>query len=351
MMRMLRSPIVLWVVILGLSSPLAHAAHDGARLYAQHCAACHGSAGTGGVGVPLAQPDLLATVDDRYLIGTIRHGRPGRVMPAFRQLSDAEVKAIVAHIRSWSAKPAPTPATGHIKGDKTRGAKLYAERCAACHGDQGQGGHGTGVTFSRPRDLAILAPALNNPGFLTAASDAVIKATLVRGREGTPMSSFLKQGLHERDIDDIVTFVRGFEHAPAASATVIVTESPIIVRDSNYSLQQTVENVKQAFSAANMRIVRTGPLEAGLVEQGSENPKQYIVDACDFKFLNRALAVDPRVGLFLPCRIVVSEHGGKVQVMSINPKRLSAIFNNSELNEMCEQMFKIYSGLLDDATL
>jgi len=332
-------------------SAAVQAAHNGARLYAHHCAACHGSSGTGGVGVPLAQPDVLATVDDRYLIGTIHHGRPGRVMPAFPQLSDAEVKAIVSHIRSWSKAPAPVLPTKPIAGDKVHGAKIFAERCASCHGNHGQGGHGTGVTFSRPRDLPVLAPALNNPGFLAAASDAVIKATLMRGREGTPMISFLKQGLNERDIDDVVAFVRSFEDTPAPSGKLISTESPIIVRDSNYSLQQTVENVKTAFSAANMRIVRTGPLEAGLVEKGQENPKQYIVDACDFKFLNRALAVDPRVGLFLPCRIVVSEQHGKVKVMSINPKRLSAIFNNSELNELCEQMFQVYTNLLDDATL
>ncbi len=348
---MIRLLIFAGLAIAAGASLDVYAAHDGARLYRQHCAACHGSEGTGGVGVPIAQPDLLATVDDRYLIGTIRQGRPGRVMPAFRQLSDAEVNAIVAHMRSWSKVPAPTFPATRIAGDKLRGAKLYAERCAACHGDHGQGSHGTGVTFSRPRDLPILAPALNNPGFLAAVSDAVIKATLVRGREGTPMTSFLKQGLNERDIDDVIAFVRSFETQPAASAKVINTESPIIARDSNYSLAQTVENVKTAFSAANMRIVRTGPIEAGLVEKGKEDPKQYIVDACDFKFLNRALAVDPRVGLFLPCRVVISEHAGKVRVQTINPKRLSAIFNNSELNEMCEQMYQIYSDLLDLATL
>lgn len=150
------------------------AAADGARLYAQQCAACHGSQGGGGVGVPLPLPDFLAQVDDNYLRRTIRLGRPGRVMPAFRQLSDAEVEAIVRHIRSWQHGPAKKlPAVG--PGDPARGAELYARHCAACHGANGEGGHGTGVTFLRPRELPILAPALDNPGFLAAASDALIK--------------------------------------------------------------------------------------------------------------------------------------------------------------------------------
>ena len=66
---------------------------DGARLYAQRCSACHGADGRGGVGVPLALPAFLSSVDDAYLRKTMRLGRPGRVMPAFTQLTDAEVEA------------------------------------------------------------------------------------------------------------------------------------------------------------------------------------------------------------------------------------------------------------------
>ena len=89
------------VSLAGMLLPLpAPAAHDGARLYAQHCAACHGAQGKGGVGVPLALPDFLAQANDNYLRQTIRLGRPGRVMPAFAQLSDAEVNAIVGYLRA-----------------------------------------------------------------------------------------------------------------------------------------------------------------------------------------------------------------------------------------------------------
>ena len=36
--------------------------------------------------------------------------------------------------------------------------------------------------------------------------------------------------------------------------------------------------------------------------------------------------------------------------MVINPKRLSAIFNNSELNLLCDQMYKIYVDIIEEAT-
>lgn len=350
-MRLFFLGLAILTLLLGDPSAQAAVGHSGARLYAQHCAACHGPDGRGGVGTPLSLPDFLATADDDYLAKSIRLGRPGRVMPAFQHLSDAEVGAIVTHVRGFAkTRPTARPTVG--RGNLARGEKLYGQHCASCHGAKGEGSHGTGVTFSRPRDLPILAPAINNPGFLAAASDAMIKATLVRGREGTPMGSFLKAGLSERDIDDVVAYVRAFGKQPVPTgATVLESESAVIVRESPSDIPTTLERLKNAVAGVNMRLIRVAPLEEGAVEKGKENPKRYIVDACDFAFLNKALAVDPRVGLFLPCRFTVAEQDGKVLVMSINPKRLSAIFNNAELNELCTQMHEVYTTIIEEATL
>ena len=331
----------------------AGSAPDGAELYRQHCSACHGHDGTGGVGVPLALPAFLASVDDYYLRTTIRLGRPGRVMPAFARLGDPEVDAIVRHLRSWSTQPV---AAAHprqpVRGNVARGQTLFARHCAACHGANGEGGHGTGVTLSRPRSAPILAPALNNPGFLAAASDAMIRTTLARGREGTPMQSFLKQGLRERDLDDVVAYVRSFEHRqPPAKEAGADGEPAILVRDSSYTLEETVEKLKTAIAAANMRLIRVQTLDQGFVAEGKENPDQTIVYSCDFRFLNEALKVDPRVGLFLPCRVTVVRHGDQVQVMSINPKRLSHVFNNAELDQLCDRMHEVYVNLLEESVL
>lgn len=335
-------------------STAAAAAPDGARLYGQNCAVCHGESGTGGVGVPLALPGFQSSVDDAYLRATIRNGRPGRVMPAFSRLSDAEVDALIAHIRSWrKGAPVPSFETKRIAGDPRKGATLFAQHCVACHGDKGQGGHGTGVTFSRPRDLPIIAPALNNPGFLAAATDSQIKTTLMQGREGTPMMSFLKQGLSEDDIDDLVSFVRGFEaRAEAAQPTTAHAAEPaMLVMESPYTLEETVEAVKRAAVGKNFRLIRDQVLEDGLFPPEQQNSRQVMVYFCNFKFLYDALALDPRVGLFLPCRVTVVERDGKVLVMSINPKRLSRLFNNSELDRACDEMYKLYSEILEEATL
>lgn len=329
-------------------------APDGADLFSRHCAACHGLDGSGGVGVPLALPAFLDSVTDRYLIKTIRHGRPGRVMPAFRHLSDAQVRAIVAYIRTWSEGSAITLAEGPVEGDPAHGQALYARHCASCHGADGEGGKGTGVTFSRPRDLPVIAPALRNRGFLEAASDQMIKATLMNGREGTPMVSFLEQGLSESDINDIVAYVRSFQdqlQRDAQAQADAADQHPVKVYESPYSLDETVAAVKRAAVGRNFRIIRTQYFDHGLVPEGKEDERRVIVYFCNFRMLNEALAIDPRVGLFLPCRVTVVEQAGKVQVMAINPKTLSGLFNNEELDRICGNMSDLYTMILEEATL
>lgn len=334
-----------------LASMVAAAAPDGARLYAAHCAACHGDTGGGGVGVPLSLPSFLNSIDDDFLRKTIRHGRPGRVMPAFSKLSDAQIEAITGFIRAWSGKPAPQFPGTPVRGNPDHGKTLYDGYCAVCHGDDGEGGKGTGVTFSRRRNLPIIAPALNNPGFLAAASDQMIRHTLLFGREGTPMRSFLVQGLSEQDIDDLVSYVRSFEASAPPQQAPVNQESRIIAAESSYTLEETVENLKDALVSQNFILIRTDTLEHGLVPEGEEDPKEVILHFCNFSFLFDALTVDPRVGMFLPCRITVVERDGKVMVSAINPLYLSHLFNNAELDEYCHKMHDLYSAIIEEATL
>lgn len=331
-------------------SGIANAAPDGKALFNKHCSACHGSEGKGGVGVPLSLPSFINSISDEYLNRTIRVGRPGRIMPAFPQLSDAQVKAIVSHVRSWTDMPMvkfdPTP----VSGDKKHGKELFLKRCAQCHGEDGKGGKGTGVTFSRKRDLPIIAPALNNAGFLASASDMMIKNTLIHGREGTPMVSLLKTGLKEKDIDDVVAYVRSFQKPETASISDENGDAAIIV-DSPYSLEETIENLKQAIENQNFKLIRTDYLEHGFVDEGKENKKQVVLHFCNFNFLFEALSIDPRVGMFLPCRVTVVEREGNVQMMTINPMRLSKLFNNDGLNDACKAMTETYESILEDASL
>jgi mono/diheme cytochrome c family protein len=59
---------------------------------------------------------LLKAATDTYLFETVRAGRTGTSMPAFsspsparRTLEDADIEAIVTHIRSWEVEKEVQP--------------------------------------------------------------------------------------------------------------------------------------------------------------------------------------------------------------------------------------------------
>lgn len=326
------------------------AAPDGEKLFQKYCSVCHGEEGKGGVGVPLSLPSFIDSVSDDYLKITIREGRPGRIMPSFPRLSDAQINAIVTYMRGWSKQPAITRNLTPVHGDSEHGKQVFSQYCARCHGENGRGGKGTGVTFSRERDLPIIAPALNNPGFLTAASDRMIRNTIINGRAGTPMISMLSAGLSETDIDDVVSYIRSFQQQQQTTAEQELPP-PVLIADSSYSLDETVENIKQSIIDQNFTLIRVDYLEHGLVEEGKENHNQVVVHFCNFGFLFKALAIDPRIGMFLPCRVTAVEKDGKVKVYAMNPERLSGLFNNEELNSACKEMTGVYETILEDAVL
>jgi cbb3-type cytochrome c oxidase subunit III len=83
-------------------------AAEGKRLYAASCAGCHGAQGEGGEGPALANPVLLRSAPDSFLVETIRRGRRGTAMLGFAAptpvrpaLSDDEIEAIVAFLRTF----------------------------------------------------------------------------------------------------------------------------------------------------------------------------------------------------------------------------------------------------------
>jgi len=89
-------------------------ASRGQRLYLAHCAHCHGVDGRGSwwATVSMLRPgdftDLtrMRQHTDRYLFDIVKHGgspigRPG--MPGFEHLSDTDVEALVAYVRTFAA--------------------------------------------------------------------------------------------------------------------------------------------------------------------------------------------------------------------------------------------------------
>ncbi len=353
-MQISHNPLHLFIAIFLIFIVLENSANaetDGSKLFAINCAACHGDNGDGGIGIPLALPDFLTSVTDDYLFKTIRHGRPGRIMPAFQHLSDEQTHAIVKHIRSWVPKEVKIISQG-ATGNPEKGRDIFARNCARCHGPLGKGGAGTGINFTRLHHLPIVAPGLNNSGYLAAASDEIIRTTLLKGRRGTPMLPAAKMGLTSEDVDDVVSYIRSFEKELQSSAdTATGPVKSTLFATSTDSFDETAEKIRRAISEKRLRIIRQHYLDDGLVAQGEENKKQLVIHFGNIQQINTLLTIDPRMGLFLPNRLTILEQDdGKVMVTAVNPLRFGTLFNNANLEHTSRELHKIYSAILKEVS-
>ena len=171
-----------------------------------HCAECHaprnrwgalGEAMTGGVmpgqhwfapslhPLPAGRGPQVTAQDLAELLrtGQHRHGSAsgpmaGVVLRSTQHWSEADLQAAAAYLRSLPVHPPapqqPTRAQASAPADEaSRGQRLYAERCADCHGPQGQGVPGrysplAGNPSVTQPDVRNLVQMLQHGGFAAA---------------------------------------------------------------------------------------------------------------------------------------------------------------------------------------
>ncbi len=79
-------------------------AENGAKLFEQWCAACHGKYGAGGKAIKLNNPIFLETASDNFIRYTIENGRRNTAMSAYKNiLSATDTNDVVAYIRTLNA--------------------------------------------------------------------------------------------------------------------------------------------------------------------------------------------------------------------------------------------------------
>lgn len=344
--------MVRWIAICLAIWPLTlAAAPDGEALFSENCAVCHQTEGRGGIGLPLNQ-GRLSLVSDDYLVKTMRMGRPGRLMPAFGTFSDAQVNAIVHYLREHYRTKGQEYTADSLGGDARKGAAIFAENCAVCHGVDGSGeGRGTGVSVSRERQFNVMPPAITNPGFLAAAPDGMIANIVKQGRPGGVMPAFGNE-FSDAEVADVVAHVRELGKQAAARQPSRERLELSFIVDSPYDFKTTVQNVRQALTGTNFRIFPERFLEQGLTDEFSHDQKQISLRFCNFNQLFDLLNVEPRLGVVLPCRVTVVENeDGSVQLIAANMRTIAHWFNNDELEEAARKMAEAVESVLEEATL
>ena len=150
---------------------------QGKAAFGDNCAPCHGAGGGGGKGYAnLNDDDWLWGGTLEQIAATINHGvradddaSHAGVMPAFGRdgvLDAHEMSNAADYVRSLAGLQTPPEA------DLEAGAKIFAENCSACHGENGKG------------NMELGAPNLTDAIWLYGSDKATIVEGLTNGRGG-----------------------------------------------------------------------------------------------------------------------------------------------------------------------
>lgn len=149
----------------------------GRATFLENCAPCHGSGGAGAKGFPsLADDDWLWGGSRDAILQTVTHGvrnvnaesRQSQ-MPRFGVdgvLKKAEINDVAEYVLALSG-------TGTDRAGADRGKAIFADNCAACHGEKGEGNQELG------------APNLADKIWLYGGSKADVVESITNARAGS----------------------------------------------------------------------------------------------------------------------------------------------------------------------
>lgn len=165
------------------TSHLATVYDNGATIYANSCAFCHGATGNGN-GPEAARlvvpPEKLSQVraERGYLHSLLVSGTPGSAMPYFTIFDRNKLESLIDYLDARFGA-ASLPEAPDNPGSPEAAELVWKQTCATCHGQQGRGA-------DYGRDLRPPVPDLTRYGLTPKR----IQEVVAKGYDGTVMQPF-----------------------------------------------------------------------------------------------------------------------------------------------------------------
>jgi cytochrome c oxidase cbb3-type subunit III len=195
---------------------------QGRQAFESNCAVCHGMDASGGRGPNLRRAHIARAPDEASLCDLIETGIPPE-MPAGAFLTDVEVRALVAYVRSLGQS-----ASAAVSGDPAHGAQVFASNgCSSCHILAGQGtGLGPELTdLGDRRSAAYVREVLLDPSARLPAEFLMVRVTTRSGQitEGIRIN----ENNYSIQLRDVSGNIRSFEKAELQSQERLKGQTPM----------------------------------------------------------------------------------------------------------------------------
>ena len=190
-------------------------AAEGAGLYEDSCASCHGPTGAGAIAPAIAAKEFLESVDDIQITQLIALGVPGTEMIAYSNdlggpLTSQEVTAITTYLRSLEEDAISKPNwRTPLEDEDLTNNELFVLACSRCHGVDAEG-------------IEDVAPDISQDSLTMMEADDWIIGRIADGYKLMPRFGRI---LTDGQIADIVTYLRYGDDPPPEATTTTTTPS------------------------------------------------------------------------------------------------------------------------------
>lgn len=121
-----------------------------------------------------------------------------------------------------------------------------------------------------------------------------------------------------------------------------------ISRNVELSFQEAVSRIKAALADEGFGVLTEIDMKEKFKEKLNKDFENYVIlGACNPDFAFEALQKDMELGLLLPCNVVVYGSDSRTVVAVIDPVRMMALANNTELNQIAIEVEKRLRRALD----
>jgi len=116
-------------------------------------------------------------------------------------------------------------------------------------------------------------------------------------------------------------------------------ETPL-ARTLNSSFSEALERIPAALKTEGFGVLTSIDVKSTLKAKiDVDFPAYTILGACNPRMAHRALSIDPTVGVYLPCNVIVRDLGeGRVEVRAVDPLTTIAAAERPALKEIAAEV-------------
>jgi uncharacterized protein (DUF302 family) len=115
------------------------------------------------------------------------------------------------------------------------------------------------------------------------------------------------------------------------------------------SFAAAVESVIELTAAHGFRVQFVHDVQATLAEKGFAREPLTIVEMCNAKFASQVLAADPKIGLMLPCPIMVYVEDGQTLISTMRPTLIGGFFPEAGIEAVAAEVEVVLFAIIDGA--